>query len=213
MSQMPFDQTIGTYYEECGENGRYRSWDHCYNFFQKHHENLLDVLDCAALQLGFYLASWGMYRGSTVIRNYDYTIHRPVICVLASSDFKDLWQRDVGAHDNDIGLVATIMKLVKLVGAEYRRLGQKNTDILVTKVLLGTVCCLPARDDYFRKGCSKGGFTFGSLNEDFVKRILEFCKEYRQELSEIQRDKLDLYGHPYPFMKLVDMHFFQLGKG
>ena len=59
MSQVSLEQTISKYYKECGKDGRYRSWDHCHSFFQEHHENLLKVQDNAALQLGFYLASWG----------------------------------------------------------------------------------------------------------------------------------------------------------
>jgi len=44
-----------------GEHHRYRSWEHCYAYF---HGSTLQAItadrDHAALQLGFYLASWGM---------------------------------------------------------------------------------------------------------------------------------------------------------
>ena len=152
-----------------------------------------------------------MYRRSGVISKYDYTIHKPVICVLALSKFKDLWQRDVGAHHDDIKLLGIIMELAESVEDVYRQLGQKNTDTLVTKVLLGTVGCLPACDTNFRKGCKKEDFPFSGLNERFVDRILRFCICKRSELSKIQPEILDLSDRPYPLMKLIDMHFFQLG--
>lgn len=38
---------------------RYRSWDICYNAFNSKVET-----DNLSLHLAFYLASWGMYRGS-----------------------------------------------------------------------------------------------------------------------------------------------------
>ena len=51
---------------------RYTSFDYCFNYFQSHREQgkLLDLLRGDALQLSclhlcFYLASWGMLRGSS----------------------------------------------------------------------------------------------------------------------------------------------------
>ena len=213
MSQVPLDQTIGTYYKKCASDphSRYRSWDHCYGFFREHCRDLLQVEDAAALQLGFYLASWGMYRGSGFLFKYAYTVHKPVIRALASSQFSKLWQRDIGTQDNDIELAATIMELVESVSDAYRQLGEEPTDRLVTKVLLGTVGCLPARDRFFEKGFKAQGFCYGSLNCHFVDRILRFVIDNRPELAELQPKILDLGGLPYPLMKLVDMHFWQIG--
>ena len=45
------------------ENGRYRSWEHCYSHFIKARESKEVDYDYLSLQLAFYLASWGMYRG------------------------------------------------------------------------------------------------------------------------------------------------------
>src|SRR5262245_13754106 len=40
---------------------RYLSWEHCYRFFRSRtRDALLKDKDAAALQLAFYLASWGM---------------------------------------------------------------------------------------------------------------------------------------------------------
>jgi hypothetical protein len=58
---------LRTYLGAREPTARYTSFDHCFNFFQSHHvsnklpqllegENLMQ----ACLQLGFYLASWGM---------------------------------------------------------------------------------------------------------------------------------------------------------
>jgi hypothetical protein len=50
------------------EHHRYRSWEHCYRYFrQRRHLRADRDIDHAALQLGFYLASWGMYRGSSFL--------------------------------------------------------------------------------------------------------------------------------------------------
>lgn len=47
------------------ENGRYCSWEHCYSHFYKALGNKNADIDYLSLQLAFYLASWGMYRGSS----------------------------------------------------------------------------------------------------------------------------------------------------
>jgi len=53
-------------------NERYASFDYCFNYFQSFRESgavsLLassDNVQLSCLHLGFYLASWGMFRGST----------------------------------------------------------------------------------------------------------------------------------------------------
>lgn len=177
MNRVTLDQTIGEYYRQRDghPDSRYRSWEYCYGFFRQHRTDLLGVQDDAALQLGFYLASWGMYRGSSALLQRAYTAHLPVIHVLASPRFSNLW-RDVGARDGDVELGPSSMALVALVTDAYE--GFVPTDTLVTKILLGTVGCLPAREP---------------------------------KLTEWQHKIIDLGGPCYPLMKLVDMHFWQVG--
>ncbi len=63
------DSVIGAVTEFCvelkkDENGRYRSWEHCYECFYKAREqrddpDREDLVDYLSLHLAFYLASWG----------------------------------------------------------------------------------------------------------------------------------------------------------
>jgi hypothetical protein len=69
-----------------GEYHRYLSWEHCYQYFQEQSQTgILRDRDTAALHLGFYLASWGMYRESSFLLQRDYRVHTHVIDVLADS--------------------------------------------------------------------------------------------------------------------------------
>ena len=212
MEQVALDQTICAYYEQGARipHSRYRSWEHCYRFFQEHHKELLEVKNDAALHLGFYLASWGMYRGSSFLLQHTYTVHVHVIDALASPQFRNLWQHDVGSHDDDVKLASTIMDLVTSVKAAYGQLG-RPTDTLTTKILLGTIGCLPACDRFFINGFRAQQFKYSSLNKHFIDRILQYCIDSRQELTKLQSKIKGRGGLKYPFMKLADMHFWQIG--
>lgn len=69
------------------ENGRYRSWEHCYSHFIKARGSQEIDYDYLSLQLAFYLASWGMYRGSSFLLQKDYKVHIPVVEELLSEKY------------------------------------------------------------------------------------------------------------------------------
>ncbi|MBQ9791589.1 MAG: hypothetical protein IJW28_03280, partial [Clostridia bacterium] len=79
-------QVVNRFLEEIHNNKthRYMSWEICHNNFLKYKEKLLTEsdIDYLALHLGFYLASWGMYRGSSfLLQSYDYTIHKEAVII------------------------------------------------------------------------------------------------------------------------------------
>src|ERR1043165_5225917 len=75
---------------------RYRSWDHCYFYFQGlATSSTKKDIDLASLHLAFYLASWGMYRGSSFILWKDYQIHIPAISLLLEQEYRSLWNLDL----------------------------------------------------------------------------------------------------------------------
>jgi hypothetical protein len=88
---------------------------------------------------------------------------------------------------------------------------RQPSDTLVTKVLLGTLGCLPACDRYFIAGFKSAGFSFSSLNANSVARILQFCHGNLAALRVEQARIEKVGGIRYPLMKLVDMYFWQLG--
>jgi hypothetical protein len=166
--------------------------------------------DAAALQLGFYLASWGMYRGSSFLLQRSYTIHVPVVERLASPELSSLWDTEVGSDASDAALVQTILFAVDAVRKAYAPFGAA-TDTLVTKVILGTLGCLPAVDRFFIDGFKKSGNKYSYLNALFVKRVILFCSDcgsgLRAEQNRIER----VSGIRYPLMKLADMYFWEIG--
>lgn len=214
---MTIQEAVRKYDSENTEHDRYRSWEHCYTFFQNSKLRSLPVdREQAALQLGFFLASWGMYRGSSFLLNYTYTIHLSVIDTLFSAQFDRLWDPDFGSRTSDRGLTALILKAVLAIREAYRPFApsaesRQASDTLVTKIMLATLGCLPACDRFFINGFTKSGYKYSYVNENFVTRILEICRNNLAALEE-ERARIET-ARPirYPFMKLIDMYFWQIG--
>ena len=84
------------------ENGRYRSWEHCYSHFIKARESKEVDYDYLSLQLAFYLASWGMYRGSSFLLQKDYKVHIPVVKELLGEKYDALAGIECIGFDNSL---------------------------------------------------------------------------------------------------------------
>jgi hypothetical protein len=200
-----------------GEHHRYRSWEHCYTYFRKaRRRGLAHERDQAALQLGFYLASWGMYRGSSFLLQYTYTVHCGIVDLIADSRYDKLWSRDFGASEGDAQLIPDLERLIDSIHVSYRtfvrpKQSGQPTDTLITKVLLGTFGCLPACDRYFLAGFKRRGFQYSRLNTRFLERVLQFSLDHLEQLREQQIRIERQGGVRYPLMKLVDMCFWQIG--
>jgi len=209
---------IGAYHGDAtAEHHRYRSWEHCYNYFRSvGDKNLPSVQDQAALQLAFYLASWGMYRGSSFLLQYAYTVHRGVIAVLARSEYADLWEVEVGKVAILPQQRELILDLVQQIREAYEPFAPggtsaQPTETLISKILLGTLGCVPAVDRYFIAGFKGRGFAFSAINGPFLGRLSDFCQMHFRQLNRVQDRILHTSGVRYPVMKLVDMYFWQLG--
>src|ERR1700733_4094512 len=80
------------YLTEREPTARYASFDYCYNYFQMYREQA-DVsavaatanIELSCLHLGFYLASWGMLRGSTDLLKRSIKHLEPVVAAIAEA--------------------------------------------------------------------------------------------------------------------------------
>ncbi len=211
-------RTIQAYWADSrGEHHRYLSWEHCYEYFQAQGQSsILRDRDTAALHLGFYLASWGMYRGSSFLLQRDFKVHGHVIDVLADSACVSLWSRDLGASPDDAQFAPVVMDLVSAIREAYRPYvpvtgTAQPTDTLVTKIILGTLGVVPACDRFFIDGLKVAGLKYSYVNEVFLGRMVAFCQEHLGELRAEQAAISARADVRYPLMKLVDMYFWQLG--
>jgi hypothetical protein len=200
---------------------RYRSWGHCYRYFrQRRHLRAQRDLDGPALQLGFYLASWGMYRGSSFLLWKDYRIHRYAVQALLKPRFDHLAQVNFDSPRSTEAAIEPIVDLVDDLRSTYRdNAGTVNgrrrkvevTDTLATKILLATIGCTPAYDWYFIEGLRSRRIGYSEFNAAHFRKLCEFYRDHAAEFKAVQR-QIHEGGMRYPVMRLVDMYFWEVGR-
>ncbi|MCB1782862.1 MAG: hypothetical protein KDI13_02610 [Alphaproteobacteria bacterium] len=193
---------------------RFRSWEHCYQFFGANPTNY----DLASLHLGFYLASWGMYRGSSFLLQKDYRIHEGAVKEILNPRYRGL--RDISLdrlNKNDENEVELIFELIDWLKNFYRKTTElprrevNVTDTLATKILMGTLGCIPAYDRFFIAGIKHHGLSYSYLNKKNFSEMIAFCLEQKQDFEKAQA-RVSSHGVNYPVMKIVDMYFWRLGE-
>ena len=174
--------------------------------------------DYLSLHLAFYLASWGMYRGSCFLLQKDYKVLSPVVekvlkpeydCLfgLACTDVRngDVWKQLKNLSD-DIGYHFWPIRN-EVAG---REVASPVSPVLITKILMGTLGCVPAYDRFFEEGARHLGLEKKSYNEDSLLELADIYEAHNDRLEDARRGMRtdDLI---YPQMKLLDMGFWQVG--
>lgn len=203
---------------KAGENGRYRSWEHCYSYFIKGRSSKEIDYDYLSLQLAFYLASWGMYRGSSFLLQKDYKAHIPVVKELLSKKYDALagiecidFRKESNQRllqDIDLFLEQYYDKIRREVKAQ--ELKNQLSFTLITKILMGTLGCVPAYDRYFIAGIKNQKVATGNYNLKSIMQLVDFYEKNSDRLEPV-REKMEVEGMPYPQMKVIDMGFWQVG--
>ena len=200
-------------------NGRNHSWEYCYKAFSDARNNNDANYDYLSLQLAFYLASWGMYRGSSFLLKNDYKVHVPVVEEILDCKYNCLHGIDCKDFEENFAW-NLIEELVEAIKQHYRGVRQRVigedvksdiSDILITKILLGTVGCVPAYDTYFCKGLKDQGIASTVFGKDSLLELVSIYKEYKDAFESI-RNRYTFYGCKYPHMKILDMSFWTIGS-
>lgn len=202
-------------------NCRYKSWEYCYKvFYDVHNSKEIDedYLDRLSLNLAFYLASWGMYRGSSFLLKKDYKVHKEVVKEILLDKYDELWNINIKEYSK-IENQKLLMELVSNIKKIYNRvrLSTKDKDVkteisntLITKVLMGTMGCVPAYDRYFIKGIKKYKKASGTFSIKSILNLVEFYNENYIDFEKA-REKMKIGDIEYPQMKIIDMCFWQIG--
>lgn len=213
-------ESATTFYNQlkADQNGRYRSWEHCYKCFHDARNDSNDDYDYLSLQLAFYLASWGMYRGSSFLLQKDYKVHVPVVEELLKDKYDCLFGlecaklRNKDVQDRLSEIESFMMNYYDDIRKQVKETEVKNklSTTLITKILMGTFGCVPAYDRYFIDGVKNQDVTTGTYGIKSLLKLVDFY-EINSARLEKARKGLKVYDLPYPQMKLLDMGFWQIG--
>ena len=83
------------------------------------------------------------------------------------------------------------------------------TDTLVTKILLGTLGCVPAYDRYYVQAVKQYGISAGGYSKESVRDVAKYYLFHKGEFETV-RAELSTRGVEYPVMKLMDMCMWQV---
>jgi hypothetical protein len=198
---------------------RSQSYDHCYNYFDDTKDPEADLEKSCAV-LGFYLASWGMYRGSTYLQQETNSSHlAPAIRTiqtlrptLAGIDLNNYSERN-------IDLVLSAYEEIK--GALQIR--QRSQVTIVTKVMVAAFGCIPAFDRNFSQAFRRAlqpqaRLPHGRVDSDVLRMLAAFYQANQDGIEKLHRESRTVAfgtdtvtGHRLSRAKIVDMYFYELG--
>ena len=209
------------------------SFDYCYNYFFKYRKDPSKLkekknLGVSCMYLGFYLASWGMYRGSTAVFNYNSKIYEPIIKEIAEDkNSKEYWKIDVNNYNEDnieklyqlkLKIEEVLRKQELKLMRKNERKEQKDLGLLATKIMLGIFGNTLAFDLYVTK-------IFGQHEYENQLKIIksEYESKYKEKLEELYnkyktidfssaKDKTSYTDIKYTRAKLIDIFAWQKGK-
>jgi hypothetical protein len=213
MKQNDFEKIINKFTTFNTPEHRYSSFDYCYNYFFSNKDLTKDI-EKSCFELAFYLASWGMFRGSSFLLQKSAKYFVKAIEYINSLD-KGIWELDVNKYDdiNIDKIIEIYRNLEKLVIEKEAR-----PITLITKIMLGIFGFVPAYDNYFCKTfkeITKGKCSFNSFNKVSLKIIREFY-DYNEDAVNGLSNKIFTYDFltgkntniKYPKAKIIDMYGF-----
>lgn len=211
------EEVVSSFLQERDAYGRYASFDYCYNYFNPNQPNhFSNNIEVSCYYLGFYLASWGMFRGSSFLLNKSVKALEKVILYIAKLD-REAWAYDAGTLSENSDHIIEIYENIKenLVPA-------KSTHrTLVTKVMLGVFGSVPAYDRFFVntfKGIFSDRCAFSTFSNKSLKCIDDFYTSNESCIDKLFQKTTTLSfngtneSYNYKRSKIIDMYGFTTSK-
>jgi len=217
MAEADIENIVNKFKENSKPNDRYTSFDYCYNYFIETKDLNYDM-EKSCLTLGFYLASWGMLRGSSFLLQKSVKHFQPTIEYISTLD-KSVWIIDVDSYNEEN--INTILEIYQNIKERLILNGNLHLT-LITKILLGVFGFIPAYDQYFcntfRNIFKDRNSRFRSVNRKSLNLIKEFYYNNRNVIDKLSNETYTtdfLKGQKtnikYTKAKIIDMYGFSVG--
>ncbi|MFO6005172.1 hypothetical protein, partial [Pseudomonas aeruginosa] len=143
------------------EYPRLRAWEYLWEYVWDPSRSWDDLtapeqLDTTALHLGFYLANWGMFRGSSgLLQNSNLDLMKALARQLFSGAGAELFELSLVDFAGNGARLAHNRKLLETVLGSMDALSSRVswTDTLKSKILLGVWGEFPALDRHYLAAC------------------------------------------------------------
>ena len=201
------------------KTARSQSYDHCYNYFADTKDPTADLEKSCGV-LGFYLASWGMYRGSTYLQQHTNSSHliqtirkiqnlRPTLAGIDLNNYSE----------GNIELVLSAYGAIK----DALQIRQRSQVTIVTKVMVAAFGCIPAFDRNFSQASRRAlqphaRLPHGRVDSDVLRMLAAFYRANRDDIEKLHLESRTVAfgtdtvtGHRLSRAKIVDMYFYELG--
>lgn len=200
--------------------GREQSYDHCFNYFADAPDLEADMEKSCAV-LGFYLASWGMYRGSSFLlkrTNSGYLVDVVQVIKACRPELSGIDLDDY--NDQNINTILDTYKSLK----DALRIGRERHITLVTKIMVAAFGCVPAFDQYLFEGFrrvldNRARIPSDRLTTDSLNILAAFYRANRNDIDALHHESRTVaFGsdsvteHKLSRAKIVDMYCFNLGR-
>lgn len=217
MTKTDIEIIVNKFKSQSNPDDRYTSFDYCYNYFRLTNDLTQDI-EKSCLVLGFYLASWGMFRGSSFLLQKSVKHFETTIRYIATLD-KSIWKIDVDNYnENNIKIILKTYQDIK-----FCLINKNNSDLtLVTKILLGVFGFVPAFDNYFCNSFREiygGQCGFRKVNVKSLSFIESFYKSNKTTIDKLSAETFTtdfITGQMtiinYPKAKIIDMYGFTTGQ-
>ncbi len=196
------------------DNSRLKSWEYCYKIFgEKRNEKDIETIDLLSLHLAFYLASWGMYRGSSFLLQKDYKVHCEAVKELQNEKYNSLRGASLEtlSEEKNLNLLFVLKDELNKIYSKKKPEDAKEgvSNMLLTKIIMGVFGCCPAYDTYVTASLKKYGISSTSFDKENFKKLISTFKNYESTINE-ECENISSEVK-YPQMKVIDSILWQLG--
>lgn len=203
------------------QSRRSQSYDHCYNYFADTEDLEADIEKSCAV-LGFYLASWGMYRGSAYLQREANSDHLARAVGTIQTLREALVHVDLNSYDEQN--METVLRAYQAID-DALQIKQRSRVTIVTKTMVATFGCIPAFDRNFTAGFRKvlgahSRLPYGRIDKQVLQLLGAFYRANQAEIDRLHMDSRTIaFGtdevteHRLTRAKIMDMYCYQLGTG